>query len=421
MSRRRVAGGGERTPTTVPTRRAATRVRGQRGGRRPMHRRAYSAAFLTPAPSPTPSTPRSAPPPPAPLRVAAVGPPHPGWAPGAPQPHPFPDSPRITLDPSSTPGSVLYPLVISAVVPRPIALVSSQSAQATKRGWGGEGREGMRMWEKARPLPPRRGGPGPRHGATSIAPLGSLYLSLLSQHPATPPPSLLPGRGQPGSLLLLWRAGPRPAHAGGGHVRDERAGDPHEGHPAKRAGDGVRRGGGADRVGMVLGWCGWGKSGRAGHRTRPSRRPSAPASLPLRPSPTPRPPHALTPPPPASGSELVINIISEWMLEAANHTCGHYDRGVNEFELSGLTPQASTAVRPPRVAESAVQLECVLQHSHDVVNRQDEVAWGGGRGAGAAATCVPRPSSPCPARPPLPPPTCLPPSRKALAPSPPPC
>ncbi len=33
---------------------------------------------------------------------------------------------------------------------------------------------------------------------------------------------------------------------------------------------------------------------------------------------------------------------------------------VSEFELSGLTPLASELVRPPRVAESHVQMECRL-------------------------------------------------------------
>lgn len=36
--------------------------------------------------------------------------------------------------------------------------------------------------------------------------------------------------------------------------------------------------------------------------------------------------------------------MSEWFLEAANHTCGNYDRGVNEIELTGLTPMPSVRV-----------------------------------------------------------------------------
>lgn len=43
-------------------------------------------------------------------------------------------------------------------------------------------------------------------------------------------------------------------------------------------------------------------------------------------------------------------------LEAANHASGEYEPGVDELALSGLTPVPSTVVKPPRVAEAAVQL-----------------------------------------------------------------
>lgn len=69
--------------------------------------------------------------------------------------------------------------------------------------------------------------------------------------------------------------------------------------------------------------------------------------------------------------ECVVNIMSEWFVEAANYTCGPYDAGQNEFEIAGLTPLPSVAVAPPRVAESAVHMECVMRHHWDVQN--DEV------------------------------------------------
>jgi flavin reductase (DIM6/NTAB) family NADH-FMN oxidoreductase RutF len=43
--------------------------------------------------------------------------------------------------------------------------------------------------------------------------------------------------------------------------------------------------------------------------------------------------------------EFTLNMMSEWFLEAANHTCGEYDRGVNEMELAGLTPVPSVKAR----------------------------------------------------------------------------
>jgi flavin reductase (DIM6/NTAB) family NADH-FMN oxidoreductase RutF len=71
----------------------------------------------------------------------------------------------------------------------------------------------------------------------------------------------------------------------------------------------------------------------------------------------------------------VVNIISDWFIEAANHTCGDFDRGVDEMALAGLTPAASVKVRPPRVAEAAVQLECKLRTVHEVQDRWART-WG---------------------------------------------
>lgn len=51
-------------------------------------------------------------------------PPHPGWRPPQPQPAPFSGA-SIPVDPANLPGDQLYPLVISAVVPRPVAFVST--------------------------------------------------------------------------------------------------------------------------------------------------------------------------------------------------------------------------------------------------------------------------------------------------------
>jgi flavin reductase (DIM6/NTAB) family NADH-FMN oxidoreductase RutF len=33
----------------------------------------------------------------------------------------------------------------------------------------------------------------------------------------------------------------------------------------------------------------------------------------------------------------VVHIISEWFIEAANHTCGSYDYNVEEHEVAGFT------------------------------------------------------------------------------------
>jgi flavin reductase (DIM6/NTAB) family NADH-FMN oxidoreductase RutF len=58
--------------------------------------------------------------------------------------------------------------------------------------------------------------------------------------------------------------------------------------------------------------------------------------------------------------EFVINVVTYNLLEHMNATSGDYAPSVNEFELGNLTPQPSTIVRPPRVAESPVSFECKL-------------------------------------------------------------
>jgi flavin reductase (DIM6/NTAB) family NADH-FMN oxidoreductase RutF len=63
--------------------------------------------------------------------------------------------------------------------------------------------------------------------------------------------------------------------------------------------------------------------------------------------------------------EFVVNIVTYELAEAMNLTSGEYDASVNEFELAKLTPQASTIVRPPRVAESPVSFECRLHQILD--------------------------------------------------------
>jgi flavin reductase (DIM6/NTAB) family NADH-FMN oxidoreductase RutF len=59
--------------------------------------------------------------------------------------------------------------------------------------------------------------------------------------------------------------------------------------------------------------------------------------------------------------EFVVNIVSEEFAEQMNRTSAEVPPEVDEFELSGLTPVASDLVKPPRVAESKVQMECRLR------------------------------------------------------------
>ncbi|GFR41511.1 hypothetical protein Agub_g2206, partial [Astrephomene gubernaculifera] len=166
--------------------------------------------------------------------------PHPGWRPGDSQPCPLPDATNfLAVDADVTPSSELYPLVISAVVPRPIAFVSTVDAD----------------------------------GTVNLSPYS--FFNAMGFNPPTVAIGLCHSPGRP---------------------------------------DGKK-----DTLHNI----------------------------------------ELT-------GEFVVNIISEWFIEAANHTCGDYPPGVDEMRLAGLTPLPSTKVRPPRVAESAVHMECKLRHIHHV-------------------------------------------------------
>ena len=58
--------------------------------------------------------------------------------------------------------------------------------------------------------------------------------------------------------------------------------------------------------------------------------------------------------------EFVVNIATEDIAEAMNLSSGAYAPNVDEFGVSGLTPAPSQVVRPPRVLESPVNMECKL-------------------------------------------------------------
>jgi len=76
--------------------------------------------------------------------------------------------------------------------------------------------------------------------------------------------------------------------------------------------------------------------------------------------------------------EAVINIVNHPIVEQMSLASTEYDKGINEFEKSGLTPLPSTEVAPPRVAESPVAFECRVN---------DILALGDGGGAGNLVIC----------------------------------
>jgi flavin reductase (DIM6/NTAB) family NADH-FMN oxidoreductase RutF len=58
--------------------------------------------------------------------------------------------------------------------------------------------------------------------------------------------------------------------------------------------------------------------------------------------------------------EVVINVVNYNMVQQMNLASCEYPKGINEFTKSGFTPVASELVKPFRVKESPVALECKL-------------------------------------------------------------
>lgn len=71
--------------------------------------------------------------------------------------------------------------------------------------------------------------------------------------------------------------------------------------------------------------------------------------------------------------EVVINVVTYEMVHQMSLASSPYPKGVDEFIKTGFTPIASDLVRPFRVKESPVQMECEVQ---DVI----ELGQSGGAG-----------------------------------------
>jgi len=64
--------------------------------------------------------------------------------------------------------------------------------------------------------------------------------------------------------------------------------------------------------------------------------------------------------------EFVVNIVSEEFAPQMNVCSAEFPPETDEFQASGLTPVPSDLVRPPRVKESHVHMECRLLEIVDV-------------------------------------------------------
>lgn len=77
--------------------------------------------------------------------------------------------------------------------------------------------------------------------------------------------------------------------------------------------------------------------------------------------------------------EVVINVVSYRIIRQMALCSIEYPQGVSEFEMAGLTPLPSDLVRPFRVKESPVQMECKVR---------EIIPLGEGGGAGHLIICT---------------------------------
>lgn len=77
-------------------------------------------------------------------------------------------------------------------------------------------------------------------------------------------------------------------------------------------------------------------------------------------------------------AEVVINVVNFAMVQQTSLSSTEYARGVDEFVKAGFTKLPSETVKPPRVKESPVQLECKVKQVLET---------GSGGGAGNLVIC----------------------------------
>ena len=68
--------------------------------------------------------------------------------------------------------------------------------------------------------------------------------------------------------------------------------------------------------------------------------------------------------------QFVVNMVTEALAEQMNSTAQAVAPEVDEFEMVGVTPIASSVVKPMRVKESPIQLECEMVHHYFLENHK---------------------------------------------------
>lgn len=76
--------------------------------------------------------------------------------------------------------------------------------------------------------------------------------------------------------------------------------------------------------------------------------------------------------------QVVVNVVNFAMVQQVSLSSTEYAKGVNEFEKAGFTPVPSVMVKPFRVKESPMQMECEVRQI---------IETGAGGGAGNLVIC----------------------------------
>lgn len=64
--------------------------------------------------------------------------------------------------------------------------------------------------------------------------------------------------------------------------------------------------------------------------------------------------------------EFVVNLAHAPLLEQVNNSAARFPADVSEIEVLGIAVEASTRVKPPRVAGSPVAIECTLHSTNEL-------------------------------------------------------
>ena len=77
-----------------------------------------------------------------------------------------------------------------------------------------------------------------------------------------------------------------------------------------------------------------------------------------------------------AGGEFVVNIVDEALAEGMNQAGGNYPPDTNKFEIAKLTPRPSVKIKPPRIGEAPVSLECRLVQVMPLPETMDRLVIG---------------------------------------------